>query len=222
MVSTISALAVAFSLGVTHAFEVDHMTAVTAFVAGKPTPRQAIRFGIQWAVGHGASLLLLGTLLFALKMTVPSVLGSGLERLVGVALLGLGVWTLYEFWKGRKGAAVHQEHTHADGTTHAAHHGSPLRHHHHHSSLWMGMLHGAAGTAAFVGETLVAVSQTYFMVIAYTLAFGLGVLIAMAVYSGALGGILTWSERRSRLILAGARVTTGVAACAVGVYWIIR
>ena len=221
MVSTITALTGALGLGVAHAFEVDHMAAVTAFVANKPTPRQAILFGIKWAVGHGASLLLLGSLLFVLKMTFSAFLAESLERLVGVALLGLGLWTLYGFWTGRQeGKHTHIAHSHADGSTHTHAHGA--LHHHHHGSLWMGMLHGAAGTAAFVGETLVAVSQTYLMVVGYTLAFGLGVLIAMAVYSGALGGMLTWSERHSGWVVAGARVMTGVAACVVGVYWMFH
>ncbi len=69
------------------------MAAVSAFVARRPAPRQAVRFGVQWAVGHGLSLLLLGSILFALKATIAESLAGSLEKIIGVALVGLGLWT---------------------------------------------------------------------------------------------------------------------------------
>jgi ABC-type nickel/cobalt efflux system permease component RcnA len=53
----------ALGLGIAHAFEPDHMAAVSAFVAGRPTPREAALFGFKWAIGHGLSLFLFGALL---------------------------------------------------------------------------------------------------------------------------------------------------------------
>lgn len=204
-----AALAGALGLGVAHAFEVDHMTAVTTFVARRPTPRAAASFGIQWAIGHGVSLLLLGSLLFVLKLTLADSLAASLERLVGVALLGLGGWTLYTLLANKGFVSTHR-HDHGDG------------HGHSHGSLWMGMLHGAAGTAAFVGETLIAVSQTYALVVLYTLAFSAGVLIAMAAYAGALGRMLHRGERHSTWVMKGARAVTGCAACIVGLIWLLK
>ncbi len=116
-------------------------------------------------------------------------------------------------------------HTHADGTTHR--HDSAHQHTHGHShshrrgSLWMGMLHGAAGTAAFAGEALVAVSQSYAAVFLYTLFFSIGVLGAMAVYAGTLGGLIDWGGRRFRLAALGAQALAGIAACAVGGCWVL-
>jgi hypothetical protein len=80
----------------------------------------------------------------------------------------------------------------------------------------MGMLHGAAGTAAFVGEALVAVSQTYLAVFLYTLFFSIGVLVAMALYAGALGGLIDWGGRRFRTVMVGAQALTGILA----VWWV--
>jgi ABC-type nickel/cobalt efflux system permease component RcnA len=220
----------AFGLGAAHAFEADHLTAVSAFVAQRPAPRVAFWFGIKWAVGHGLSLLLLGSLLYGFKLTLSSSLADSLEHLVGVALLVLGIWTLFQL---RPGALKHTHdhhhapresvtisnapsdiHTHADGTTHS--------HAHHRGALWMGVLHGVAGTAAFVGESLVAVSQTYFLVVAYTLAFSVGVLLAMSAYAAALGSALTWSERRFTFAAKGVHFLAGVWACGIGFYWIVK
>ncbi|HEX8552818.1 MAG TPA: hypothetical protein VF681_14820 [Abditibacteriaceae bacterium] len=220
----------ACGLGLTHALEVDHMTAVSTFVAQKPSPRQAALFGLKWSIGHAISLLLLGSILFLLRLSISEGVAGSLERLVGVALFVLGLWTLVKLrgsflghthehahtpqdLAGAKanGAELHP-HTHADGTTHS----------HAHNSLWMGMLHGAAGTAAFIGQSLVAVTQNYVTVFAFTFAFSVGVLIAMTAYSAVLGGLLTLGERRSNLFIHTARAGTGVWACAVGLYWVFK
>jgi ABC-type nickel/cobalt efflux system permease component RcnA len=203
---------------------------VSAFVAQRPGARQAASFGFRWAIGHGLSLLILGSVLYVLKLTISTSMAGSLERCVGVVLFGLGVWTL---WQLRPAELHHthdhhhalsevtpaspnpaDRHTHADGTTHS--------HAHRHGSLLMGLLHGAAGTAAFVGEALVAVSQTYVSVLAYTLAFSIGVFLAMGAYAAALGGVLTWGGHRAAWIIQGSRVVAGVGACAVGIYWVLR
>ncbi len=89
------------------------------------------------------------------------------------------------------------------------------------NSLWggsvlMGLLHGAAGTGAFIGQAMVAVSRHYSIALLYTLFFSLGVLCAMAIYSVLLGGVLTWGERRSISLLRGARALTGILTCGIG------
>jgi hypothetical protein len=203
----------AFGFGALHAFEIDHLAAVSAFVARKPAPGQAVLFGIKWAVGHGLSLLFLGSLLYLLKLSVAVSLAGSLERLVGVALFGLGVWTLLQLRPGQ----MHHSHSH----THTAEGGRTLTHTHRDGSLLMGMLHGAAGTAAFVGQTLVAFSQSFVSVLAYTTAFSIGVLVAMAVYAGMLGGMLHRGRQRSLIFAKGAQALAGIWACGVGILWVL-
>jgi hypothetical protein len=214
----------ALGLGAAHALEIDHMSAVSAFVARRPSPREAVLFGVKWATGHGFSLVLLGSVLYLLKMQLSEPVAGNLERLVGVALVGLGLWTLIQLRPGQlhhshdgvsKDGGADGTHTHADGTVHS--HG----HSHERGSLWMGMLHGAAGTAAFVGQAAMAAATSYAMVLAYTLAFSVGVLLAMAAYAGILGGVIDWGGRRARSISIGAQALTGVLACTVGMCWII-
>jgi hypothetical protein len=65
------------------------------------------------------------------------------------------------------------------------------------------MLHGAAGTGAFVGESAIALGGSLVQVWLYTFLFSLGVLVAMAAYAGILGGIFTWSGRKSVALLSG-------------------
>lgn len=218
----LSILLGALALGAAHAFEVDHLTAVSAFVARKPSPRAATLFGVKWAVGHGLSLLLLGSVLYLMKLTLAHAVAQGLERLVGVALFLLGCWTLYQLRHAREQHA--HIHVHEDGIIHTHHHAHQREHAHAHPhhSLGMGILHGAAGTAAFVSETIVAVSQSYTYVLLFTLAFSLGVLCSMAFYAGMLGRLLTWGEHRAASLTLGLRMLTGVWACLLGIYWIIK
>lgn len=213
-------------------------------------------FGVRWAIGHGLSLFVIGSLLFLLKRTAeksqPELFASGaLDRFVGLVLVGLGVWTLFQVASSR--ASQQHEHGHFhDGHLHSheneanstknetnqahangnevdsttvqghthSHGGKGHSHTHSHSgglaSLGMGVLHGAAGTGAFVGQSVVSLSSSYPFVFLFTLFFSLGVLISMALYAGALGGLLTTFERRGALALSGARVVTGVLTCAIG------
>ncbi len=80
----------------------------------------------------------------------------------------------------------------------------------------MGVLHGAAGTGAFVGQAAVALSSSYSFVFLYTLMFSVGVLLSMGIYAGALGGLITKFERRGEQALMAARVVTAVLTCAIG------
>ena len=219
----------ALGFGIAHAFEPDHMAAVSTFVAGRPQPRQAALFGVKWAIGHGFSLLVIGSILFFLRRAAehsqPQLFASGvLDRFVGLVLVGLGVWTLFQVVSSRASRQHAHGHFH-DGHFHS-HDGAQTAHGHSHdqghshaggfASLGMGVLHGAAGTGAFVGQAVVSLSSSYAFVFLYTLLFSLGVLVAMAVYAGALGGFITVFEKRGQQALAGARIVTAVLTCGIG------
>lgn len=195
--ASVSLLLASFALGLGHAFEVDHMTAVSAFLAAKPRPRDAAVFGAKWAIGHGISLLIFGSVLFSLKLAVRPGLAELFERFVGVALFVVGAWTLFRL---RRHIHVSHEQEHK---------------HDHLGIFGMGMLHGIAGTAAFVGQAFVVASQSYAFVVVYTILFSLGVLLSMTVFAGALGAVLRRANRGVQMLLA-------LWACIVGVFWFLH
>ncbi|HEX8463108.1 MAG TPA: hypothetical protein VF627_00690 [Abditibacterium sp.] len=234
----------AIGFGIAHAFEPDHMAAVSTFIASRPRPREAISFGLKWATGHGLSLLILGSALFlvsrAAERSQPALFSSGvLDRFVGFVLILLGLNMLLRFalgeamprsfegWKalfqGRRGPSRSLEARLVEQQIGPRFEDSPApTNHAHHGALWsgsvlMGLLHGAAGTGAFIGGAMVAVSRNFGSALLYTLFFSVGVLAAMAIYSVLLGGVFTWGERRSVSLLRGARVITGALTCAIGV-----
>ena len=213
----------ALGFGIAHAFEPDHMAAVSTFVAGRPKPREAALFGVRWAIGHGLSLFVIGSILFVLKRAAeksqPELFASGvLDRFVGLVLVGLGVWTLFQVASSRASQSHAHGHFH-DGSYHT-HDAKEGTHSHTHmgglASLGMGILHGAAGTGAFVGQAVVSLSSSYAFVFLYTLLFSVGVLFSMGIYAGALGGLITTFEKRGAQALMGARIVTAVLTCAIG------
>jgi hypothetical protein len=196
----------AFGFGAAHAFEPDHMAAVTTFCLATPTATRGHQVRPQWAVGHGFSLLLLGSILFALKLTISESLAGSLEKFRRRRLIILGLWTLYQLRYGpihyipkkvrdeaeriraSRPKVVVQAMAEEAPTEELPLFASPAREQklyeakeeelvrsltHRHGSLWMGVLHGAAGTAAFVGEALVVVSHSYWAVVTYTVVFSL-------------------------------------------------
>ncbi len=214
----------ALGFGIAHAFEPDHMAAVSTFVAGRPKPREAALFGVKWAIGHSLSLFVIGSILFLIRRAAeksqPELFASGvLERFVGLVLVGLGVWTLFQVVSSRASQSHAHGHFH-DGHfhTHDAEEGASSHHTHGGglASFGMGVLHGAAGTGAFVGQFATVVSSSYAFVFFYTLLFSVGVLFSMALYAGALGTLLTTFEKRGAQALSAARVVTAVLTCAVG------
>jgi ABC-type nickel/cobalt efflux system permease component RcnA len=231
-----SALVLTYStallLGSLHAFEADHMAAVTSFAVRKPGLRDAVRFAVRWAVGHGGAIVLIGGGLLLLGVRVPESTEHLLERLVGVVMIGLGIWTF------RSARALHAHtHGHDDGIEHAhvhahppavaaqaasAHAHSRATHEHSHASTAVGLVHGLAGSGAAVALIPVVGFESPLRGILFLLIFALGTVAAMALY-GLFAGVVVGrtadsSTRLARLLARG----TGLFTIVVGCVWLLR
>lgn len=211
----------AVGFGFAHAFEPDHMAAVSTFVANRPTPKEAFSFGLKWAIGHGAALFLLGGALFLAKRASesaqPGLFSSGvLEQIVGVVLVLLGLNAIRQIFWGAKTIHSHS-HNNPEPINNASRKISPESA----RVLWggsvlMGLLHGAAGTGAFIGQAAISLSRDFTSALVYTLLFSLGVLAAMAIYAGTLGGAISLGAQKSRKLLQGARAFVGALTVVIG------
>lgn len=208
----------ALLLGSLHALEADHMAAVTAFVVRRPGLRAAVRFGVRWSVGHGGAIILVGAVLILLGVRLPEAATSLLERMVGIVMIGLGIWTF------RGASAIHaHEHEH-DGRSHAHLHSHALAgdHDHGHAVTGVGLLHGLAGSGAAVALIPVIGFDAPGLAILYLVVFAVGTIAAMAVY-GLLAGLVVGraAEGSIRLARTLARVT-GAFTVLVGVVWLVH
>jgi nickel/cobalt transporter (NicO) family protein len=236
-----SALVLTYStallLGSLHAFEADHMAAVTSFAVRRPGLRAAVRFAVRWAAGHGGAIVLVGGVLLFLGVRVPEATEHLLERLVGVVMIGLGIWT----FRGARALHAHL-HSHDDGTRHTHVHvhatshahpadvGSAARvsggaaavHGHGHAVTAVGLVHGLAGSGAAVALIPVIGFETPLSGVLFLTIFAVGTILAMALY-GLFAGVIVGrtAENSTRLAQLLAR-GTGVLTVSIGFVWLLR
>lgn len=132
-----AALVLGLVLGVRHAFDADHLVAVSTIVSEYKNPLRAIWVGVSWGLGHTSTLLLGGLAVVFLGAQIPDRLALLFELFVGVMLVFLG---LQIFWLHRRALADHL-HPHAhEGAEEAhahfhAHEGETSEAHAHHQRV---------------------------------------------------------------------------------------
>jgi hypothetical protein len=205
-------------LGFRHAFEPDHLAAVSTLATRQGSVFAASRLGLAWAIGHSASVGVVVLAIIAGGLHLPERLWPAADLLVGMLLVALGGSVLWRYARGRWHMHAHAHggdthlhlHSHAHGAEHAhVHQTGDVR-----RSLGFGLLHGLAGSAAIL-VLLVAAAPTRAAQLAYFLAFALGTMVGMLLVSFSLAGIVRLASGR------GARVATlmhlGAALASVGV-----
>ena len=111
MISGWEILVLGLLLGIRHAFDADHLVAVTTIVSEYRNPLRAIWIGVSWGLGHTTTLFLAGGILLLLNLQIPERLALFFEFLVGIMLIVLGIQTLLSF--RRQKVHIHA-HRHSD------------------------------------------------------------------------------------------------------------
>ena len=229
------ALGTAFVLGALHALEVDHMVAVTAFVAHRPALARAASFGARWGAGHGLAVLAAGGLLLATGLRWPARFDAWGEAAVGLMLIAVGLWA---FRRARKlhvhsaeehGGHGHM-HAHGGGPAHEHSHGSKVEnqrskvegHHHGRGITAVGLVHGLAGSSAAVALVPVTLMDRPLAGVLYLVSFGLGTIVAMGGFAIAAAGAMRGAGARSVAWAKRMGAVSGVGAIAVGTWWMVR
>lgn len=224
----LSILSFGLVVGAGHAFEADHIAAVSSLVSGKTGHRSIIRHGMIWGLGHTLILLVVGGTILTLKSTIAPDLALGIEALVGMMLVGLGGHVLYRlrrdrvhFHKHRHGDAGEHFHLHSHAGEGKAH--DPASHAHAHPdrgairALLVGMMHGLAGSAAVVLGTAAAL-QSPLAGLAYIAVFGAGSIAGMALVSAALSVPLIITARLLTRANTALQLAIGVVTIGIGIY----
>lgn len=205
--------------GMRHAFEPDHVAAMSTLVAEGHDSRRAAWLGAWWGLGHTAALLVVGVLLGVLRAELSPAVEQALEAFVGLMLIVLGVRAVrLGLVAMRSGPDAWHRH---GGTTH--HH--PARGHHLHVGRWalsprsflVGIVHGLAGSGALAALAMSAFG-TLGARLLFVGLFGLGSVAAMAAVSGLAGWQLARASTR-RGVQAWLQLGAGVLSLVVGVLW---
>jgi hypothetical protein len=165
------ALVVALLLGLRHATDPDHLTAVVTLVASgdERGRRRAGALGLAWGVGHATTLLLFGLPVVLFGRALPEGAQRAAEVAVGVMIVALAVRLLH-----RRPRAGH-EHPQAAR--------SPL------AAFGIGLVHGLGGSAAVGILLLGTMSGQVEAVLALTL-FAAAAGLSMSAVSAIVGQAL--------------------------------
>ena len=230
--TTFSFLVLGLLLGMKHATEADHLTAVAALTTGQSSLAESMKLGIAWGVGHTLTLMLFGGVVLWLGTNIPPRMEQTLELAVSVMLMALGIDVLRQLLQRRIHVHVHRhdsvvKHVHAH--SHAGEDGKaqPKQRHHKHRhvpplrALAVGMMHGMAGSAALLALSLGAVSS-WFMGLVYIAIFGLGSIVGMAILSVVIAIPMRWSAVYLGRLHNSTTALVGGFSCTLGVFIFYR
>ncbi len=203
-------------VGLRHAFEPDHLTAMATLVTETRGPRRGAALGALWGLGHTISLVVVGAILIAIGAVLPVRIAIGFELAVSGVLIALGARAVIRAWRGGKHGPIH---AHAHGGSRHLHAGPGE---HLHLRRWtlawrplaVGLVHGLAGSGALTALVFAQLPSTAER-IAYIAVFGLGSIAGMAAASALVGASLGALHRGGRWLTLGA----GALSIALGVAW---
>jgi hypothetical protein len=206
-------------LGMRHAFEPDHLAAVSTLVTRERNGYKAALIGAWWGLGHTLSLVVVGAVLIFLRAEMSTRVAEAFEFCVALMLVGLGWRTIYQ--AASQGLAG-PTHVHQHGPVVHTHPGVPA---HVHIGRWtlarrpllVGAVHGLAGSGALTALVLTTLPTTAER-LTYISLFGLGSTCGMAALSGVLGWPLARLGAHQGLA-RGISALVGCLSIALGIAW---
>ncbi|MEJ2481812.1 MAG: High-affinity nickel transporter [Gemmatimonadota bacterium] len=215
----------------------DHLAAVAPLAAnGDGSPW---RSGLFWGFGHAGGVLLVGFAAILLRGLIPiELLSAWSEQLVGLVLIGIGAWGI---WRARRQGVHTHEHSHgqarhvhlhvhpvdreerrehASGSDHP-HGGTHVHARTSGMALGVGILHGLAGSAHFLGVLPALALPTRTAAAAYVACFGLGTVAAMTGFAALIGRLSGRSAARGTRAYQRLLGALGLLAIAVGIVWLL-
>ena len=213
------ALGVALLLGLRHATDPDHLTAVSTLVLSdvRHGTRRAVALGLAWGAGHAVTLVALGVplILFNHLLTPPA--QTAAEVAIGVVIVALAVRLLVRWRRGYFHAHPHRHgelrhahphvHEHRRGRPHAHTDDEPRHRHDHPEALGrsplgafgIGLVHGAGGSAG-AGLLLVAAVPGRTAAVAALAVFAVATAVSMGLCSAGFGHVLARGPVARRLV----------------------
>jgi ABC-type nickel/cobalt efflux system permease component RcnA len=229
--SAFALLGLGLVFGLKHATEADHIVAVSTIVSEQRSLLRSATVGALWGVGHTISLIVVGIIVLALRVSVPERVAHWLEFGVALMIIGLGTSALLRVRKGRRRDVHLHQHKH-DGVSHVhlhfhehetEHTGKVSAHSHVVSRigfkpLLIGAMHGLAGSAALTLLVLTQINSTALGLL-YLTVFGIGSILGMLLMSGLIGLPFALSARKFNGVHYGLQAVAGALSLAFGLWY---
>jgi len=160
-------------VGFSHAFEADHLVAVSNIVTRRDKLALAVKDGIYWGLGHTSTILLIGLIIIVGKTTFLNGYFGYFEAGVGLMLVVLGIYRLYKHYN-----TTTLDMDESDN---------------HHLAYGIGLIHGLAGSGAMVLLVMSQIQSEWNSII-YLVIFGVGSIVGMLLAAGVL--VLPFAKKR--------------------------
>jgi high-affinity nickel permease len=226
--------ATALTLGFLHGLGADHLMAIaTLAIHGEQHAQRRGAFGValRFAIGHALLLLVGAGAVLMLGWQIPEIMERTGERVGGVVLVGMGLFTLWVVITDRLYGHSHaHEHHHAANAHHVHWHfhfgrrtAHPGPQGHQHGAGVLGAVFAISGLRALTllapaihGGAASSLATLLYLVI----VFAVGILLSMSLFGIVLARLLglPWIVRT---VGRTAALTTAVASALLGVYWIV-
>jgi ABC-type nickel/cobalt efflux system permease component RcnA len=218
----------ALLLGLRHATDPDHLTAISTLVLSNrgEGPSRAGWLGLAWGLGHALTLVGFGLPVVLFARGLPDAVLNAAEVGIGLLIIFLAARLLVRWKHGLYHGHPHSHagvlHTHLHVHEGKDHH-DQIPHVHSHAealgrsplaAFGIGMLHGLGGSSG-VGMLLVGAASTRMLGVTSLILFAAGTAVSMAIVSAGFGYLLTRGAvaRRARALvplLASASLFFGV------------
>jgi cytochrome c biogenesis protein CcdA len=191
-------LALAFALGLRHALDPDHLSAVATLTTGERRggARDATRLGFAWGIGHALTLLALGVPVVIAGPWIPAWIHASAEVLIGALIAILALRLLARWRHGELHMHAHRHGSLVHSHPHAHRSDEVIAHRHAHpapssarAAFGVGLVHGVGGSAAS-SILAVAASPEPARAAATLAVFAAATAASMTIATGALGLVL--------------------------------
>jgi cytochrome c biogenesis protein CcdA len=187
-------------LGMRHATDPDHLTAVSTLVLSRDADgaRRAGVLGLAWGVGHATTLLAFGIPLLLFARRLPAGLLQSAEVAIGLIIIFLAARLLLRWRRGQYHSHPHVHagvlhvHPHAHEGDHPKHSAGHVHAHAERlgrspvAAFGIGMVHGLGGSAG-AGILVLGAASSRVPGLAALVLFAAGTAASMAFVSAAFG-----------------------------------
>ncbi|MBA2458002.1 MAG: hypothetical protein H0V43_03485 [Gemmatimonadales bacterium] len=224
-------LVLAALLGLRHATDPDHLTAVSTLVLSddRNGARRAGVLGLAWGAGHATTLFAFGLPVVLFRRYLPETVQRAAEALIGLVIIGLSVRLLLRWRRGCFHAHPHTHgqvrhaHPHVHEQREAAHPAHTHVHRHAEelgrspvAAYGIGLVHGTGGSA-MVGVLLLGAASSRAQAVMALLLFSTATALSMALVSAAVGYAL--AQRPVARLLTPVVPGLGTASLIFGVWY---
>ncbi|NRA01497.1 MAG: High-affinity nickel transporter [Myxococcales bacterium] len=180
----------------------DHVAAVAPFSVD--ARRRAWRVGLRWGLGHAAGVLAVGCVAYALvDLARLEFLSRWGERLIGVFLIGIGIWGLTHRSRPEPSTGRSEQlHVHTGW------------------AMAVGVLHGLAGSAGVLGVLPALAMPSWLDAGSYLAGFALGSIATMVGVSLVFGLSTRLGSGDQPRVFRRVLSAVSIASILIGCLWL--